>query len=207
MRKTDLHIQNSKLKHLKPLLEKWQNLHEEYCIAEEEDSLYWYNERANISVLAGAIWKSKDWFALEEFRVDKKSRRTFKGRSDLWFLLNNKHYIAEAKQLWISLTNKKIDRNQKIQKKLNEAIQDAEKTKNGVMKYYKPDYTLGIVFIVPYIAENKIKEIDDRLKLLIDNIKKNIEYDLMAYCFPNHFLQGDTGYYYPGVVLVIRMIS
>lgn len=32
----------------------------------------WYNERASLSVLAGAAWTIKDWFALEEVSTIKR---------------------------------------------------------------------------------------------------------------------------------------
>ncbi|GEM_PF-4834991 len=91
-----------------------------------------------------------------------------------------------------------------IKSKLDEAINDAEKTRKGVMDDYEADFTLGIVFILSYITNCNKKEMDGRLKLLIENIK-NVDYDLMAYCFPNHFLHNDKGYYYPGVVFITRV--
>ena len=39
-----------------------------------EDNPWWYNERASLSVLAGAAWTLKDWFALEEFSTIKRMR-------------------------------------------------------------------------------------------------------------------------------------
>jgi len=52
-------INNKKIKALKPILKRWIEINQEYCDAyPAEDCPYWYNERAAISTLAGAVWKS-----------------------------------------------------------------------------------------------------------------------------------------------------
>lgn len=64
-------IRYKKLSPLKPLLNEWIRIHESFCKLNKDDSLYWYNERATLSTLAGADWSLKG-YCLEEYRTDKK---------------------------------------------------------------------------------------------------------------------------------------
>src|SRR5689334_19566240 len=67
--------------------------------AELGDAPWWYNERASLSLLAGAVWLCGGT-AFEEYAADKKhlgKRIRYRGRSDIYFFLGGKHYMAEAK--------------------------------------------------------------------------------------------------------------
>lgn len=56
---------------LKPL-NAWIKAVERYT-KEFQDNPWWYNERSSLSVLAGAAWTLKDWFAPEEFSTIKRT--------------------------------------------------------------------------------------------------------------------------------------
>ena len=76
-------------------------MNERYRQVYIDDCLYWYNERATVGSLAGAIWRTGG-FAVEEYREPKKRKgKHYMGRTDLWFSLgenNRKCYVVEAKQ-------------------------------------------------------------------------------------------------------------
>lgn len=57
--KNGIQINNTKVKWVAPILEQWIRIHKEYVEQYKfKDCLYWYNERANVSAFAGAVWKA-----------------------------------------------------------------------------------------------------------------------------------------------------
>lgn len=198
------HIKNGKLKELESILEKWIQITEEFSKDFENDALYWYNERASLSVFAAAVWLSNG-YALEEFSATKGlDGRKWKGRKDVWFCLDKQEYIAEAKFLYqsFSLQNKKmLDR---VQQSLNEACSDAKKSAE------KDNISLGLCFIAPYLPESKEKNLEN----LIDSLEKKllaIDYDLLAWVFPKYsrYLSYPTNgrrIFYPGGVVIGKIV-
>lgn len=92
---------------LEILLSAWIKAILRYTTANEYDNPWWYNERASLSVLAGAAWTLKNWHALEEFST-KKRHRTLEpgidsgslrhGRCDLYVQSPSSNFAIEAKQ-------------------------------------------------------------------------------------------------------------
>jgi hypothetical protein len=67
------------------------------------DAPWWYNERASLSLLAGALWYADGW-AFEEFVTSKRhKRKARRGRGDLMFEVGGLKAVAEAKQCWPAL--------------------------------------------------------------------------------------------------------
>jgi len=139
---------------LKPIFEEWLKLNRDYIeLMESDDNLYWYNERANISALAGAVWR-RGGFALEEFSAEKGSKRERKiGRIDLYFHFQGLDAICEAKHLFLYLPehNKKCLKD-KIEDNLRFAFDDL-KTTTAATEY--KNLGLALSFIVPYYVEGK----------------------------------------------------
>ena len=102
--------------HWATTLEEWHLAIERYCrITEGADNPYWYNERANIGILAGAAWRSGK-IALEEFQMQKivftengtleeSPKKEKSGRCDLWISDGNKSEFIEAKFKWINMVS------------------------------------------------------------------------------------------------------
>jgi hypothetical protein len=82
-------------------LSAWFSLLDEYAgIYTNEDAAYWYNERATLSSFVGALWRTGA-VALEEYRCSRHfGGQPVAGRADLWFLLDRREYVVEAKQSW-----------------------------------------------------------------------------------------------------------
>ena len=76
---------------LQPVLEEALRLFTAYRRREAKDSAHWYNERATLSVLAAAAWKSGG-IALEEYSLRKHDGRA--GRADLWVKMPNARTLA-----------------------------------------------------------------------------------------------------------------
>lgn len=197
------------IRHLAPVFKKWSKLHKEYCKMNyySNDCLYWYKERTNIGVFAGAIWKLGG-YVTEEWGMRKPYRNTtYSGRADLWFLLNGKSYTVEAKWCESSLSENAKKWKERIERKLKAARNDAVKVRTGV----EVDYAMGIVFVVPYIAESEMDNLNKCWKLHLDELDK-VDYDGLAYCFPHEtrsLKERDEGsgrmYYYPGIIMISRV--
>ncbi len=108
----------NKLKGLTPVLKKWTQLVVKYSEHWPADPCYWYNERANIGVLAAAAWQYDHWISIEEYSTKKirkipSNRRdgaNFSGRCDLFLASKNgrSQFACEAKQAVQSISNEQI---------------------------------------------------------------------------------------------------
>ncbi|WP_417333980.1 hypothetical protein [Halarcobacter sp.] len=179
--KTEIKAENSLWKNI---MYSWLSINREYIEdwysnGTYEDCAYWYNERASLSILAGAIWR-RGGVCLEEYcsikaKLDDKTIESKErhGRTDLYFYLGDEEYIVEAKYIM----GKNITE-EKIHTKLKEAIKDCnnslyhEKSENHGLK------GMAIVFIVPF-EENK--------KIDFDSIKDNVD----VYCSLKKELEGN----------------
>lgn len=161
---------NNKFRKLRPIFEEWLKINRDYIeLTESNDNLYWYNERTNISAIAGAVWR-RGGFAKEEFASEKghKSERKM-GRVDLYFHFQGLDVICEAKHLFLYLpeVNRKCLKT-KIENNLNAAFDDLTTT-TAATQY--EDMGLALSFIVPYFMEganieDTESELDTALKEL-----------------------------------------
>jgi hypothetical protein len=189
-------INGDKLSHWSALLKHWHLLIKNYCVfmEDDEDAPYYYTERANTGVLAGAAWRA-GWIALQEFSIKKRGKNI--GYADLWIRSSNQEsgeYI-EVKQEW-SLT--------KANDGLAQAVKDAKK-----LLVDKESMRIGLLFISPAIHEKFESEIDKKIKEAIVSIKQ-IKCDAIAWSFPaiSRTLRGGgraKHYFYPGVILLAKV--
>ncbi len=145
---TELMIYNEKIKWLEPVLVQWLRLNRDYMENYEcTDSLYWYNERANVGAFAGAVWRSGG-FALEEFVALKgKGETEGSGRVDLFINYAGHEIICEAKKKWIYLaTNNKKDLSESINDTNQLALKDVAHTQNS----FDAELGLAISFFPTY---------------------------------------------------------
>lgn len=144
-------INDKEIEVIAPILEQWVKINRDYIEqSENSENYYWYNERANISALAGAVWRCGG-FASEEYSAPKGADNKM-GRVDLHFVFAQKEIICEAKHGWLYLTqDKDKDYASEIKGCLDEAKHDIERT----LKAHKPDLGLGIAFLAPYWDASK----------------------------------------------------
>jgi len=187
--------------HFEDILLEWVKLVVDFSNKyDSEDSLYWYNERATLSSLAGAMWRN-DCFVLEELSIDKFSNRgeEWPGRADMWLLIGNTEYIIESKQVWVSLSKRASATHKKIITSLKDARKDAVNAKWNGSK------ALGMTFVTPRIPPSEVKYKEQYVAKFQRELKK-FDYDFMAYAFPNEARVLSTGgYSYPGVALLARV--
>ena len=193
---------NSCRGHFTKLLNEWCNVIERYTEEyDQKDALYWYNERATLSTLSVAAGRS-DFYVLEEYstqKYDRSNNNKYKGRSDLFLGIGRSSYVFEAKQIWVSLSERAKDPKSKIKLSLRDARREVVVSNaHGTMSSY------GIVFAVPFIRKSYWNDRSQYLDKFI-GILKDLDYDAMAYVFPdNGKTITEDGTYYPGVVCVIR---
>lgn len=202
MKKIEDKIYCGKLKVLRPVLREWIALIRKSSKEwGRNDCSWWYSERVNLGVFAGAIWR-KGGTCFEEYIDDKvKSKNNYRGRCDLYFKYNNSEFIVEAKQCWPNAGSK----SEKLEDIINEAIKlDSFKEihidSGNVMK-------LELVYVIPRMPKSDLNVIDKCIQNVIDIINE-LPVQAIAYTFPVEKRKlrdkyGD-GYVYPGVILLIK---
>lgn len=192
-------IVNPKLSGLKPLLKGWTRLIVEYAETFDEPP-YWCNERADVSILAGAAWRVGG-MCLEEFSAEKGTKsEKWKGRADLFIRLGQTNYSVEAKRLYVSL--KPSPSVKGVAESLEAAHRDAVACDDQ-----QADFRIGIAFAVPYVKEDR--PVTPRLfNAFLDSVR-GIRHDFLAWQFlqtaPKTQVWHDDGYRHPGVILLGRL--
>jgi hypothetical protein len=194
-------------KALKVVLEEWITLNK--LMAEQwrdvGDVPWWYNERASISVLAGAVWRRGNRetdYAFEEYGSTKKGvdGNDCAGRQDVEFSFVGTRYIAEAKQCYIPIM--KDDLSAVISRAMQKAEKDIKRCDDpyGARR-------LAITFGAPYISEKRANEIDARMSGFIKKAS-SVAADLTAWVFPRLAARPVVkGRIYPGVVVWIKEVT
>lgn len=208
MKNPKRHVDCGKLDELEPILKNWCNLNKTYLNKSEMDCPWRYNERALISILAAAAWKSGH-LALEEFSTmkgRKKDGTHGPGRSDLKIHIENRTFLFEVKKSRPKLGKKprEIDLKNVVSKSilgcLNRARGDAGKLKT------KAGRRFGLCFVAPRISEIEETKLDDRLDGLIAQIQKKAHrYDSISWFFAKDWSRLKYNkHIYPGVFLLIK---
>ena len=165
------------------------------------DAPWWYNERASVSVFAGAIWRAGE-AAFEEYSELKRgAARLASGRFDLWFSCGRQDFWAEAKYCQVGFT---APRNQShwVQSWMERAMADARRC--------PPDGStrrLAIVFAAPYIRPRTPPEIAERAAWLVQETRRHVQHDAMAWVLPqlSRYPHAD-GWLSPGAMVWIKEV-
>jgi hypothetical protein len=199
----EAYVNSGTIRALHPILTSWIETINNYLdYFNIPDSPWWYNERATLSSFAAATWKAKG-IALEEYATVKgKTHDAWTGRCDLFIGLPSYQFACEAKQAWCPIGRRAYKGSDNVKKGLIDACKDARKLDKAEGR------RLGICFAVPYLPErdNEFmeKQIENWLKCVRD-----LEYDSIAWTFSKKVrrkIVTENGYYYPGVVAIIKEI-
>ncbi|TPE14506.1 hypothetical protein FJP62_12175 [Pantoea vagans] len=210
---------------LEILLGSWIKAIVRYTSANPYDNPWWYNERASLSVLAGAAWTLKKWHALEEFSTFKRHRTLEPGvdsgslrhgRCDLYIQSPGTSFAIEAKQTVQSI-GFRSDGSTFAERAMRKAWQDS-----GDLNKQEAHRRFAVTFIVPSIPKSEVslkengedkiceKKVETAINAWLDNQKNLIEQSArhkdFAYVFPRlgtpNYLYGNR--YYPGVVMIFE---
>ena len=203
------------LGHWEGVLEEWILAIEKYARMSGGEAPYWYNERANIGLLAAAAWRTGG-VALEEFQHEKSEPKisedgetvetmTRNGRCDLWICLGTKSERIEAKFRWLNMASDRIA--EFAEESLNKALNDASKSKCD-----DAQGAVGVSFFPIFVKANKVtveRPIENYIEQTIANLRK-VDSDLIAWSFPIRF-RSHVGEKYnnllPGVVMLAKRVS
>ncbi|MDR2364820.1 MAG: hypothetical protein LBD68_03070 [Zoogloeaceae bacterium] len=183
---------------LKPILQKWAELVIRYSNAfAGKDACYWYNERANIGVLAAAAWQAEGekWLALEEYGTQK---RHGVGRCDLYVANKTVSFAVEAKLAWQNIGDRVSAPYQQISEKWGQAWTDT-----GELHKDEADHRVLACFIAPrFPASGK----DVNLAEWREGLAREFSPDALAWVFPESSasLRNSRQRIYPGVCLLLQ---
>lgn len=167
------------------------------------DAPWWYNERASLSLFAGAVWVCGGW-AFEEYATSKRSkikkRKNRNGRGDLFFSIRKHGYVAEAKQYWSGMGKRARDPVVGIKNSLRKARKDS-----WDVPVDKKEIRLGLVFVVPWFPKSEQENVGKLIQRWLSRATK-ISGAAIAWTFPRakRKLKADDGYIHPGVLLLAR---
>lgn len=195
-------IRNEALSPLSPIIRGWSTAIKRYCkINGPTDPPYYYNERANISLLSAGAWLSGS-SSLEEYGTVKgRGTDTSNGRSDLYIIIDNDHEcVIEAKHRWIPAPSSK----DRIKSGLRDALYDAKRN-------YDAKVSIGCTFfVVRFPASNfpdyegaETRYIREELSIFLSH-----RADLWAWCFPRTMRKSvlfDENSVWPGIVIGLRV--
>jgi hypothetical protein len=168
---------NPRLRCLRPALERWIAINRKLSHEWSPDTPWWYNERASLSILAGAIWQ-ENGTAFEEFSWTKtRSGKLGHGRVDLEFSLGVYGYRAEAKLRFLRVSQgfAHIGR---LNDQLAEATADIRCC--AAEKWIR---RLGVLFVAPSIPESREGDLHAVVKKL-GHLADRINCDAYALAFP-----------------------
>lgn len=204
-------IKEGAAKLFEPVLHSWIMAVNEYSQAFQfEDACWWYNERANISILSAAAWKTTGWVAIEEFSTQKHGGgdgQLKNGRCDL-YLAKGGHDVSfaiEAKQAWQNIGDRTKDSLSKSRDMVKAAKKDAAK-----LQKFEAKYRFAACFLIPRFPQSQSDidggiNIEERLGCWLERIEAELKPDGMAWVFPKSAqnLSSESGKIYPGVCLVM----
>lgn len=201
------------LGHWDALLEEWILSIERFSRISHGDVPYWYNERANIGVLAAAAWRCGR-IALEEFQyekidvssngeADETTQKKWNGRCDLWISNDRSEEIVEAKFKWLNMRSEKM--NKFSISCLDAAVSDAANTKgNDEIK------AIGVAFLPVYAKADEVGDIEALEKVIAKTVISacKSQADLVAWSFPKRLREhiGEKyNNYLPGIILLAKV--
>jgi hypothetical protein len=202
---------NRELSSLRPVLKSWRTLNRRIGAswAKDRDAPWWYNERALISVFAGAVWRAGG-FCFEEYadqkrEIKKRSRRhgkPYRGRVDLYFEWANSRFIVEAKSKWSGFIRNNANAKDTLERCLTTAMQEIRQTPPFGQR------RLAIVFAVPYCREKYKSLVNKKLDAWVKMLG-TLDTSCYASVFPRCacFKTGDgRRLCCPGIAVLIKEI-
>lgn len=174
---------------------------------QEEDAIpWWYNERALLGVLTGAIWLTGG-IAFEEYSEAKRSAADLTsvgGRVDLLFQVRSgSQFMAEAKRTEVPIT-RSAHQLERLDNTMRKAVIDAGRN--------EPDGSstrIAIAFATPYMSVQRKEEFrTNRVREFVESFD-DLDYDAIAWTFPKlrKLPVSESGHVCPGIVLWIKIVK
>ncbi|MHC8393699.1 hypothetical protein ACYZT8_08520 [Pseudomonas sp. LB3P93] len=189
-------ISNPKLEFLRPVLERWFDCIDRYNVVRgDNDTPYWYDEKANLGLLSAAAWMA-EMVTLQQAPTRKQNEEGERnGRADL--LIATPEATAEqraylqATQRWPRVNSLN----------LTQALQEI--TSEAKRISYASDLKLGCLFVAPQKAQQSATP--EELQDMLDDLQKEPSC-AVAWYFPYAYrkLRNEAGNYHPGIAVLLK---
>ncbi len=173
-----------------------------------EDVPWWYNERASLSLFAGAIWKAGG-IAFEEFSSEREAPRGTGGttvvrrlgRIDLYFSFQGEDFVAEAKQCWPRVGSRAQSSKGEIERMLQQASADVQTVPAAYGQ------RLALVFASPYFPKAELGDAQECLSKWKQAVE-SVDSDGKAFYWLHDCERAeDNGNLYPGTTIFLKQVA
>ena len=185
-------ISNPKLEFLRPVLERWFDCIDRYtAVRGDNDTPYWFDEKANLSLLSAAAWMA-EMVTLQQTPTRKQTEEGERnGRADLFIATSEERAYLQATQRWPRVNSLN----------LTQALQDI--TSDAKRISYASDLKLGCLFVAPQKAQQSATP--EELQDMVDDLQKE-HTCAVAWYFPYAYrkLRNEAGNYHPGIAVLFK---
>lgn len=185
-------ISNPKLEFLRPLLERWFDCIDRYnAVRGDNDTPYWFDERANLGLLSAAAWMA-EMVTLQDAPTRKQNEEGERNVSaDLFIASTEERAFIQATQRWPKVNSLNLTQ------PLSEVTSDAKRIS------YASDLKLGCLFVSPQKAQQSATP--EELQDMIDDLQKE-NTCAVAWYFPYAYrkLRNEAGQYHPGIAVLFK---
>lgn len=185
-------ISNPRLEFLRPLLERWFDCIDRYnAVRGDNDTPYWYDEKANLGLLSAAAWMA-EMVTLQNTQTRKQIEDGERNaRADLLIASSEARAYLQATQRWPRVNG------------LNLTQALAEITCDARRISYSSDLKLGCLFVAPQKAQHGATP--EELQDMVDDLQKE-NTCAVAWYFPYAYrkLHNEAGNYHPGIALLLK---
>jgi hypothetical protein len=185
-------ISNPRLEFLRPLLERWFDCIDRYnAVRGDNDTPYWYDEKANLGVLSAAAWMA-EMVTLQNTQTRKQIEDGERNaRADLLIASSEARAYLQATQRWPRVNG------------LNLTQALAEITSDARRISYSSDLKLGCLFVAPQKAQHGATP--EELQDMVDDLQKE-NTCAVAWYFPYAYrkLHNEAGNYHPGIAVLLK---
>ncbi|OAB53777.1 hypothetical protein [Pseudomonas thivervalensis] len=185
-------ISNPKLEFLRPVLERWFDSIDRYnAVRGDNDTPYWFDERANLGLLSAAAWMA-EMVTLQNAPTRKQNEDGERNVSaDLFIASTEERAFIQATQRWPKVNNLNLTQ------PLSEVASDAKRIS------YASDLKLGCLFVSPQKAQQSATP--EELQDMIDDLQKE-NTCAVAWYFPYAYrkLRNEAGQYHPGIAVLFK---
>lgn len=185
-------ISNPRLEFLRPLLERWFDCIDRYnAVRGDNDTPYWYDEKANLGLLSAAAWMA-EMVTLQNTQTRKQIEDGERNaRADLLIASSEARAYLQATQRWPRVNG------------LNLTQVLAEITSDARRISYSSDLKLGCLFVAPQKAQHGATP--EELQDMVDDLQKE-NTCAVAWYFPYAYrkLHNEAGNYHPGIALLLK---
>ncbi|MGH8332842.1 MAG: hypothetical protein ACRES0_20800 [Pseudomonas sp.] len=185
-------ISNPKLEFLRPVLERWFDCIDRYnAVRGDNDTPYWFDEKANLSLLSAAAWMA-EMVTLQQTPTRKQTEEGERnGRADLFIATSEERAYLQATQRWPRVNSLN----------LTQALQDI--TSDAKKISYASDLKIGCLFVAPHKSQQGATP--EELQDMVDDLQKE-HTCAVAWYFPYAYrkLRNEAGNYHPGIAVLFK---